>query len=727
MKHKNIKRTAAICAAAAMLLHTGCAGKASGTRETVFGNVAIGGGGYIPGIVYSKAEEGLCYCRTDIGGAYRRSKSDSRWVPITDHFGGVNADDWNLIGIESIAADPVEPNRVYLSCGTYAGSNGAILSSSDYGNTWVQADMPFAMGGNMSGRGVGERLMVNPKDNRQVFCGSRTDGLYVSNDFGVTWEKCAAFPVEGDYFQEKCQIGVMWIEFDPVSNDMYVGCAMQNGECIYRSKDAGKSFEKLPANLAGMYPLQAEISPNGYLYLCYSDSCGPNAAVRDGAVCRYDLKSGKYEDITPDCKDGRYGGFSGLSVDGSNPDTVICSTLGFWSEKGENVYRSTDGGDTWTPLFSAEGDQYAMDTSEAFWLRWGGQQAKTGWWIADLEIDPFNSDRVTWGTGATLYTTQNMTELGSEYPVIVQFDARGIEETAVFKVVSVAKTDDTIPALYSIMGDLTGFAHLDTDRCPDDLHFMNNGTASDVAAAWAAGKIAAYTSDSKRSPLVFTNDGGSSWFPSPKLPERAAGGDVAVTADGSRIFWTPGVLAANVYYTTDFGNSWFKPNGLGRGAKIFADTFDSNTVYAVCDDSIYRSDDGGTNFASTGLTVSDNCELVPCHDNPDALWIRSGNSVGYSSDRGKTVNYLRGVSANAIGTGAPKNVGGVAPLYLMGEANGQGGGIYMTENHGKSWFRLTTDKDGFGNITPSITGDASVYGKFYFATNGRGIVTGQVQ
>lgn len=726
MKKKTI-RTAAIGTASAMLLCTGCAPQAPDTRDTVFGNVAIGGGGYITGIVYSKAEEGLCYCRTDIGGAYRKGSTDREWIPITDHFGGVNADDWNLIGIESIAADPVEPNRVYLSCGTYAGSNGAILSSADYGATWVQADMPFAMGGNLSGRGVGERLMVNPKCHSQIFCGSRTDGLYVSGDYGFTWKKCEAFPVTGDYFQEKCQIGVMWIEFDPVSNDMYVGVAMKDGTCIYRSKDAGETFEPLPANLPGMYPLQAEISENGCLYLCYSDSCGPNAAVTNGAVCRYDIKSGKFEDITPQCNDGRYGGFSGLSVDGSDPDTVICSTLGFWSDKGENIYRSTDGGDTWTPLFSNSGDSYTMDTTEASWLLWGGQQAKTGWWIADLEIDPFNSDVVSWGTGATLYSTQNMTDLGSGQPVVVQFDAKGIEETAVFKVVSVPKTDGTTPALYSIMGDLTGFAHLDTGIRPDDLHFMNNGVASDVAAAWSAGKIAAYTCDNKKAPLNFTTDGGSSWFPSPKLPERSTGGTVSVSCDGSRIFWVPGNVAAPVYFTTDQGNSWFKPNGLGLGAKIYANTSDPMLVYAVCSGSVYRSEDGGTNFTATGLSIADNSELVPCHDVPDGIWIRSGTSVGYSQDRAATVDYIKDVSANAIGTGAPKNEGGTAPLYIMGEAGGQGGGIYMTEDHGKHWSKLTTEKDGFGNLTPSITGDASVYGKFYFATNGRGIITGQIK
>ena len=731
MKTKNI-----LALGAAALLCTACGSTtAPETRETEFGNVAIGGGGYIPGIVYSKGEAGLKYCRTDIGGAYRKSKNDAQWVPITDHLGGVNSDNWNLIGIESIACDPVETGRVYLSCGTYASSNGAILRSEDYGETWEQIDMPFAMGGNMSGRGVGERLMVNPKDNKQVFCGSRTDGLYVSSDYGKTWSRCEAFPVKGDYFQEKNQIGVMWIEFDPVSNDMFVGAAMKDGKCVYRSKDAGKSFEALPANLPGMYPLQAEISANGYLYLGYSDSCGPNAAVKGGAVCRYSLKTGKFEDITPQCGDGRYGGFSGVSVDGSDPDTVVCGTLGFWSEKGENIYRSTDGGDTWTPLFSNTETNYQMDVSDAEWLDWGRgeQNASVGWWMADLEIDPFNSDEVCWGTGATLYATKNMTALGSGTPVTIAFDAHGIEETAVFKIVSTpvlpdhsSGTDAHTPELYSIMGDLTGFAHLSSDTRPDDAHFMKNGTASDLAVAWAAGNIAAYTCDNKKAPLIFTTDGGATWNPVPKLPERTTDGTVALSADGSKLFWTPGKISAATYFTDDFGTTWYKANGLGMNAKIYPDKLEANMIYATCGGDILLSKDGGINFAPTGLTLSENGELVPVMDQKGAVWIRSGTTVGYSENYASTVDFIKDVSAAAIGAGKSKAELGTMPLYIMGEANGRGSGIYMTEDHGKSWSRLTTEQDGFGNLTPSITGDASTYGKFYFATNGRGIVLGQV-
>lgn len=717
------KIVSAALAASVLLAATGCAGGASGTADCTFGNVAIGGGGYIPGIVYNKTEEGLCYCRTDIGGAYRRSSRDKTWVPITDHLGGVGQDDWNLIGIESIATDPVEPKRVYLSCGTYLGSNGAILVSEDYGDTWTQVDMPFPMGGNQSGRGVGERLMVNPKNNAQIFCGTRTDGLYVSNDYGKTWEKCTALPSEGDYSQEKNQIGVMWVEFDPAGGDLFVGVANKDGKCIYRSSDGGKSFSELPAQYPGYFPLQAEISQNGWLYLCYANSCGPNAAVTEGAVARYNLANGSFEDITPDVGDNRYGGFSGISVDGSDPDTVVCGTLGFWDKKGENLYRSTDGGSTWTPFFTADAKNYTMDVSDAAWLNWGKDEAQTGWWMADVEIDPFHSDVVSWGTGATLYSTTNLTALGSGTPVTVRFDAAGIEETAVFKVVSAPVTDGS-PALYSIMGDLTGFAHLDVTKRPDDAHFMNNGVAQDLTVAWQNGKIAAYTSDSKKSALVYTDDGGSTWNTIKKKPDSSAGGKVALNADGSKLFWSPGALTAGLYFTTDFGSTWYQSSGLGMGATVYPDKLDPNILYATAGGSIYISENGGVSFAATGLTVSDNSELVPSAEKAGFLWIRSGTSLSYSEDFGKTMTYVKGVSANAIGVGKAEKEGGAMVLYFLGDANEQGGGVYMTADHGKHITKLSTDKDGFGNITYSITGDAATYGRFYFATNGRGIVMG---
>ena len=228
---------------------TGCTADGSKTAKAdyTWSNVAIGGGGYVTGMEYNPKEEGLVYARTDIGGLYRRKK-DTDWEPLTDFLG---ADEWGYIGIESMATDPVEPNRVYFAGGTYMSDDAALFASDDYGETWTRFDAPFSCGGNQSGRGCGERMCVNPNNNKEVWFGSRDSGLWKTTDYGKNWEEVTSFPEKGNYKQESNSIGILWVTFDPTSGDMYVGVAMTDGTCIYKSTDGGDSWTALAANAAG--------------------------------------------------------------------------------------------------------------------------------------------------------------------------------------------------------------------------------------------------------------------------------------------------------------------------------------------------------------------------------------------------------------------------------------------------------------------------------------------
>src|ERR1035437_2059859 len=79
-------------------------------------SVQIVGGGFVDGIVFHPKAKGVRYCRTDMGGAYRWNDTIKKWEPLLDW---LPYEDTNLMGVESIAVDPSDPNRVYLSCGTY--------------------------------------------------------------------------------------------------------------------------------------------------------------------------------------------------------------------------------------------------------------------------------------------------------------------------------------------------------------------------------------------------------------------------------------------------------------------------------------------------------------------------------------------------------------------------------------------------------------------------------
>ena len=175
-------------------------------------NVTILGGGFVTGVVFSTIERDLIYARTDIGGAYRYAPKTHSWVPLTDMFG---RDDANFWGIESIALDPADANKIYMAAGTYTqpwAGDPAMLSSNDRGVTWKIHKTSFRMGGNEDGRSNGERLAVDPNSPNVLFFGSRKNGLMRSVDRARTWSTVSGFPAfePNDY-------GIVAVLFDKSS------------------------------------------------------------------------------------------------------------------------------------------------------------------------------------------------------------------------------------------------------------------------------------------------------------------------------------------------------------------------------------------------------------------------------------------------------------------------------------------------------------------------------
>lgn len=239
-------------------------------------SVAIGGGGFVTGVLFHPAERDLAYARTDVGGAYRWDAQAQQWVALTDWLG---ADDWNLIGIDAFAVDPADPSALYLAAGTYMherAGNAALLRSFDRGRSFERADLPFKLGGNQLGRANGERLAVDPHDGRVVLLGSRDAGLWRSDDRGAHWARVDAFPADAlagatarNHVGREQAVGIAFVVFDPASGRagnptprIYVGVSTAQTS-LYVSEDAGRSWSAVAGQPGGCVPVTWSVAATG--------------------------------------------------------------------------------------------------------------------------------------------------------------------------------------------------------------------------------------------------------------------------------------------------------------------------------------------------------------------------------------------------------------------------------------------------------------------------------
>ncbi|MFD7563317.1 xyloglucanase [Streptomyces tendae] len=719
-------------------------------------NARIDGGGFVPGIVFNRTEKDLAYARTDIGGAYRWQEESHTWTPLLDHVGW---DDWGHTGVVSVASDPVEPDRVYAAVGTYTNdwdpTNGAVLRSADRGASWEKTDLPFKLGGNMPGRGMGERLAVDPHDNDVLYLGAPSGhGLWRSTDAGVTWSEVTVFPNPGNYAQDPGDTsgyasdnqGITWVTFDEstgggagtATGTVYVGVADKEN-AVYRSTDAGATWERLAGQPTGYLAHKGVLdAENGYLYLAYSDTGGPYDGGK-GRLYRYATATGTWTDISPAAEADTYYGFSGLTVDRQHPGTVMATAYSSWWPDTQ-IFRSTDSGATWSQAWNYTSypdreNRYTMDVSSSPWLTWGAnptppeQTPKLGWMTEALEIDPFDSDRMMYGTGATIYGTEDLTnwdEAGGTFTIEPM--VRGLEETAVN---DLASPPSGAPLL-SALGDVGGFRHTSLTEVPSMMYTSPNFTSTtslDFAETKPDVVVRAGNLDSGPH-IAFSTDNGANWFGGTDPSGVSGGGTVAAGADGSRFVWSP--EGAGVQYTTGFGTSWQASTGIPAGAIVESDRVDPETFYGFKSGRFYVSTDGGATFtasAATGLPAGDSVRFKALPGGEGDVWLAGGAADGayglwHSTDGGGTFTKLPGIdAADTVGFGKAAPGASYQTLFTSAEIGGVRG-IFRSTDEGATWTRVNDDAHQWGWTGAAITGDPRVYGRVYVATNGRGVIYG---
>ncbi|RPA93776.1 Oligoxyloglucan reducing end-specific cellobiohydrolase [Choiromyces venosus 120613-1] len=713
-------------------------------------NVRIGGGGgFIPNIVFNPGKKGLAYARSDIGGAYRLNSDDS-WTALQDSVTGDNWGDW---GVDAIATDPVEVSRLYLLTGMYTNSmdpNSAhILRSLDYGGTFERITLPFKAGGNMPGRGMGERLAIDPNKGSILFLGARSgNGLWKSTDYGSTWAKVSSFTKVGTYIPDPSDtsgingdiIGISWITFDQSSASrgtatpkIYVGVADKTGNSVFVTTNGGTSWTAVSGQPTGYIPHKGGIDQSKkIMYVTYTDGAGPYDGT-SGYIYRYDMTSGAWTNISP--SSGTFG-FGGVSVDVQKPGTVMVATLNQWWPDA-TIWRSLDSGNTWSPLWELTNYPninlyFKYDVTAAPWLydpaSTNESRKLVGWMIEGLCIDPFDSNHFLYGTGATVYGSRDLLSWDSVHNITLESMATGIEETSIQALIS----PPSGPKLISAVGDITGYVHNNLDSAPT-LGFTNPYWPTTLDLDYAGNKpanvvrVGSDSSGSTKQIAVSTNSG-VSWTPHTGAPDGTSGGNVALSADGTTILWRTGGGSVSVSAGTN--TAFTASSGVPSGAVIASDKKDNTIFYAASGTSFYISRDAGISFTKSSPYHTDSSSPVRIVANvrkSGDVWVSADTGLFHSTDFGHTFTKIANVDRGYhFALGAPKTSAGYPAVFMVGTVSGTAG-IWRSDDSCVSWIKIDDAAHGFGapNSIP-VAADWNTYGRVYLGTNGRGIFYGDV-
>ena len=715
----------------------------------VWRNVVIGGGGFVDGIVFHPTEKDLVYARTDVGGAYRWDAKAGEWVPLNDWLSPSRN---NYTGIESIALDPSNPNRVYLAAGTYMQGEAAILRSDDQGRTFRITPVAFRMGGNADGRSNGERLAVDPNDGTILLFGSRNAGLWKSPDRGATWSVVDAFaksgalqppppsatnPGIGRHGRDNTDYGIVSVVFDASSGrrgaptPVIYAAVSTTGTNLYHSDDAGANWETVAGQPIGLRPNHLVRSVDGLFYISYSSVPGPNN-VNDGALWKYNPKDGSWTNISPEkpAEGQPLGwGYGAVCVDAKHPSTIMATTIDRWGLKDE-VFRSTDGGATWKGILVANG---RLDYSMAPYTG----QGHTPHWMGTVAVNPNNPDQVLFGTGYGIWASLDATKADVGEPVTWIFLDKGLEETVPLALIS----PPIGPHLLSGVGDIDGFRHEDVNVSPPEGSYSGPGFNHTRNLNYAGNKpeVIVRFGDGGRSRVhaAISEDRGETWSALGNNAPGGSGGEgdtLAVAADGGAIVWSPRRGTPSV--TPNRGTTWAMCRGLTAGAVVIADPVNPSRFYGLAPQmgKLLVSTNSAMSFDKTAAALPamqrfgarDGGVFAATIGIEGDIWVGSRDSALYhSADGGIGFTRLEQVSgADALGFGKAAPGKTFPAVYLLGTIN-QLHARYRSDDAGQTWIRIDDDQHQFATAdAPMIIGDPRSYGRVYITTGGRGIICG---
>ena len=516
-------------------------------------------GGRTRALVFDPTNPDVMYAGGVTGGIWKTTDGGASWN-VTDDF-------LLNLAVCSLAIDPTDPNVLYAGTGEGWYSTDifvqglGIFKSTDAGASWS------LLPGTTSGFEYVQRIVISPNDPDRIYAGTRT-GVWRSEDAGASWGVVLANPtyVSAPAQTVGCTIGCtdLVVRNDTAPDVLFAAFGSLQSDGLYRSFDGGDTWQQygVPTN-QGRMSIALAPSDQDTMYLAMADN-------------------------------GTGGGFGQLV----------------------SVFRSTDGGDTFT-------SQVDFGTLMGPWLFSNLSTAtgcinfplySQGWYDNIIAVDPIDPD-IVWVGGVDLFRS---TDAG------VNWQLTGYWQ--------LASADPPSP----------NFVHADHHGLY--FHPGYDGASNQVLFATNDGGI--YRTQNARAAASDEDCPVSPDLPLPAIVWEDMNNGYAVTQfyhgdsaqDGPVFVGGTQDNGTNRVSATDTPNQWDRIFG-GDGGYVAIDPTDGQTMYVEYQGfpTIQKSTDGGDTFvqATNGITDTDGIFITPFAmdpSDPETLW--TGGSRPWRTSNG---------------------------------------------------------------------------------------------
>ncbi|MBZ0113658.1 MAG: hypothetical protein K8J08_14430 [Thermoanaerobaculia bacterium] len=602
---------------------------------------------------------------------------------------GVDA--WSTNGpyderIKALGIAPSDPSTIY------AAALGGIVHSDDGGESWGS---PVALATVIPpegdpDRGVVQALAVDPRDPGTVFAATAAE-IWKSEDSGASWDRLTPELVPG------VMTDLRALRIDPDNpSTLYalsatcLGCTgFSSAGGVLKSVDGGVTWTDiseglLEATSGGKYLHFLVVDPNQTSTLWAGGTSGLQRSLDggltwSGSVLQWPVRSMIIDPLTPgtlyvgdqfgilrrSSDDGAsWAEFGAFPVDGSPrsldflaTDSLTGSRL-FAATKGvasDGIYRSDDGGDTWTPVLRRPSTHRGVESLAVAATVPARVLAGTTHGGLFLSSDGGDSWR-----GSNTHST-----VGASVDDLVVHPSRPSTMWAATRFLGVQKTLDGgltwAPANQGLPATRIRSLAIDP-ATPERLYAGSDGG------------------------IYRSTDGGESWSP--------ASEGLASTPP---VWWilvdpqVPSTLYANVFYSlyksTDGAGSWQLVPAIDVRGEMVIDPSSTNVLYLVSDEGVLKSVDSGNEWHLTGLPRQVS-PLAIDPKQPSTVYAGQNGSVASSlsifktTDGGVTweelptpcASHCRWIDLLAVDPLQPNRVYAATDL-----------GLYRSEDGGNSW------------------------------------------